>query len=602
MTDPNELGGVSTAEPPDPLAAGDPWQLNASPQTVERAAEGWTAYARQARDAAQLVDDRAERLYAEEWAGDTADTYNDHRRKLTRDMRTAADLADGIAGELLRAAEALTASQRLLDGGLDEVSRLVNGVSTADGMVFYPQNDQEVMYVEAAMRDAQFIRERLDDQLLGYQVAITRTQGDWSTIALACDAILSGGTEPFTMPPEVTGTYVIFDGDYVVVNTGTGDDKVSVTVDPNTGEQVVTVNGVTHRYPADAHITIRTGEGNDEVNVPKGTRVRLTLIGGQGDDTLHGGDGAGSTVLGNAGRDHLYGGSGADRVSGGNDRDYIDGRDGNDVLSGGRGDDTIYGMGGDDTISGGDGQDYLEGAKGDDTIQGGAGNDMISGGRGDDTLFGGSGNDKVYGGFGTDNIHAGTGTDDVFAQAGDTTSGAEKVVTVELKDLGSFIEIDGSPEFRARVEADLDMLRSSPRGQEMLAALEAKNDTFISDTITITEVGGGNAATGYPIIDHATVDYNAPKDMVGTDGRPPIVGLYHELAHVYDHEYDTSADGTYTGADNPGVPNDEREAVGLPIDHDDDPSTPDRLDPDHPWNLTENGFREELGLPPRPTY
>ena len=32
-----------------------------------------------------------------------ADTYNEHRRKLTRDIRTTADLADTIAGELLRA-------------------------------------------------------------------------------------------------------------------------------------------------------------------------------------------------------------------------------------------------------------------------------------------------------------------------------------------------------------------------------------------------------------------------------------------------------------------------------------------------------------------
>jgi Ca2+-binding RTX toxin-like protein len=394
---------------------------------------------------------------------------------------------------------------------------------------------------------------------------------------------------------------MIFDGDTVIVNTGTGDDKVQVTTDPATGEQVVTVNGVTHRYPPDAAITIRTGEGNDEIAVDKNTRVQLTLMGGKGDDTIHGGDGLGDTILGGAGRDHLYGGFGADRISGGADRDYSDGGDGNDVLSGGHGNDTIYGMGGDDAISGGDGQDYLEGAKGDDTISGGTGNDAISGGLGDDKLFGGAGDDKLYGGFGSDALHGGTGNDDAFAQTDDTTTRAEKVVTVELKDLGSFIEIDGSPEFVARTEADLDMLRSSPRGQEMLAALDAKNDTFISDTITIKQVSGGNEATLYPIIDHSTVDYNPGKDS-SVDDRPPVAGLYHELAHVYDHEYGTGADGTYTGADNPGVPNDEREAVGLPIDHDDDPGTPDQPDPDHPWHLTENGLREELGVQPRPRY
>jgi hypothetical protein len=50
------------------------------------------------------------------------------------------------------------------------------------------------------------------------------------------------------------------------------------------------------------------------------------------------------------------------------------------------------------------------------------------------------------------------------------------------------------------------------------------------------------------------------------------------------------------------VPNREREAAGLPIDDDHDPKTPDRIDPDHPYQYTENGLREELGAPHRPRY
>jgi hypothetical protein len=603
VTDPTDLGGVSTAEPPPaPLHSGDLWHLGADPATIDRTAEAWTAYARDARDAAQLVDDRAERLYAEEWYGDVADTYAEHRRKLTRDIRAGADLADQIAGELLRASSALTAAQRHLDGSLDEVSRLVGGVSTADGMIFYPQNDQEVMYVEAAMRDAEFIRERLDEELLDFQVAITKSRGDFTTIAAAWDNVASGRVEPFTMPPEVTGTFVIFDGDTVVVNTGTGDDKVKVSVDPSTGEQIVTVNGVTHRYPPEANITIRTGQGNDEINVARGTHVQMTLVGGQGNDSIHGSNGAGDTILGNAGQDYLYGGTGADRISGGADRDYIDGGAGDDVLAAGHGNDMVYGMSGDDHISGGDGQDYLEGATGDDLVSGGAGNDMISGGRGDDTLFGGSDDDKVYGGFGTDTIEAGSGNDTVFSQADDRTAGAEKVVNVELTEVGSFIKIEGSPEFVERVRADLDMLRSSPRGQEMLEALAEKNDTFIADTITISETTADNSFARDRWFDHADVEYDVDRNNYGNTETPPVVILYHEFAHVYDYEYGTVADGTYTGADNPGVRNMEREAVGLPIDHDDDPSTPNQLDPQHPWNLTENGFREELGAPHRSQY
>jgi Ca2+-binding RTX toxin-like protein len=388
----------------------------------------------------------------------------------------------------------------------------------------------------------------------------------------------------------------------VVVNTGTGNDKVQITVDPVTGEQIVTVNGVSHRYPPEAQITVRTGEGNDEINVPKGTKVHVTLIGGKGDDTIHTGDGA-STVLGNAGKDRLYGGEGADRISGGTGRDYIDGGAGDDVLAGGYGNDTIYGMSGDDEISGGDGQDYLEGATGDDTIYGGAGNDMVSGGRGDDRLVGGSGDDKVYGGFGTDTINAGTGDDTVFSQTDDVTTGGEKVVNVELTEVGNFIKIEGSPEFVERVQADLDMLRSSPRGQEMLTSFAENHTGWFPDTITITESPNWDNHAKPGTFGDSTVQYNPLKDT-GRSGldAPPVVLLYHEFAHVYDYQHDTRAEGVYTDADNPGAKNREREAVGLPIDHDHNPATPNQLDPRHPWNLTENGLREELGAPPRTKY
>jgi hypothetical protein len=77
-----------------------------------------------------------------------------------------------------------------------------------------------------------------------------------------------------------------------------------------------------------------------------------------------------------------------------------------------------------------------------------------------------------------------------------------------------------------------------------------------------------------------------------------VTALYHEMAHVYDY-----ANGTLDErAGATGVPNYEQVAVGLPIDHDNDPSTPERIDPDHPIQFTENGLRAELGAPRRPRY
>jgi hypothetical protein len=63
----------------------------------------------------------------------------------------------------------------------------------------------------------------------------------------------------------------------------------------------------------------------------------------------------------------------------------------------------------------------------------------------------------------------------------------------------------------------------------------------------------------------------------------------------------TSIDGTTPEPSGP-VNTRERQAVGLPVDHDGDPNTPPIVDPDHPIEYTENGLRRELGLPDRATY
>ena len=62
--------------------------------------------------------------------------------------------------------------------------------------------------------------------------------------------------------------------------------------------------------------------------------------------------------------------------------------DGGDTLIGGEGNDEIHGGGGDDHIDGGAGNDLIHGGKGHDRIFGGSGNDTIHGGEGMDIVFG----------------------------------------------------------------------------------------------------------------------------------------------------------------------------------------------------------------------
>jgi hypothetical protein len=150
------------------------------------------------------------------------------------------------------------------------------------------------------------------------------------------------------------------------------------------------------------------------------------------------------------------------------------------------------------------------------------------------------------------------------------------------------------------VRSDLDALASSPVGVAMLDGIDHSGHV-----VTIREIAGTGEARYDPDLGgrNAIVGYN-PRfdDFWFSPPVPPVVVLYHELAHAYDFTNGTLAQGVYTGADNPFVRNLERVAVGLPIDHDGDADTPSQLDPRHPYALTENGLRSELNLSPRTRY
>jgi len=95
----------------------------------------------------------------------------------------------------------------------------------------------------------------------------------------------------------------------VVMQTGSGDDTITVNDLAGTGVRTVTADG---------------GDGNDVLD-GAATGVSLLLIGGVGDDALTGGRGA----------DVLDGGAGNDTLSGGRGLDVLVGGDGNDTLDDG---------------------------------------------------------------------------------------------------------------------------------------------------------------------------------------------------------------------------------------------------------------------------
>jgi Ca2+-binding RTX toxin-like protein len=145
--------------------------------------------------------------------------------------------------------------------------------------------------------------------------------------------------------------------------------------------------------------------------------VAATLDGGDGDDTIRGGD-LGNDLIGGTGNDALIGGTLDDWLFGdeGNDRlfagaanpQFADGdaagtaaalatASNGDFVDGGDGDDALYGSRGSDWLAGRDGNDIIYGGDGADIIDGGAGND--SGPNGEAHLLGGAGTDQYVFGY-----------------------------------------------------------------------------------------------------------------------------------------------------------------------------------------------------------
>lgn len=112
----------------------------------------------------------------------------------------------------------------------------------------------------------------------------------------------------------------------VVMQTGGGNDTITVTALAGTGIRNVVLDG---------------GDGNDVLDGSKAD-VTLQIFGGAGDDKLTGGSKS-DTLLGGDGNDSLSGGKGTDTLDGGNGNDTLDaGKDGSqDVVTGGAGTDTF---------------------------------------------------------------------------------------------------------------------------------------------------------------------------------------------------------------------------------------------------------------------
>ena len=147
------------------------------------------------------------------------------------------------------------------------------------------------------------------------------------------------------------------------------------------------LNGANNPYDMDV---LDGGNGNDTLNGGEGMDI---LVGGAGGDRLNGGDGfdiasyapASSAVVVNMfDVSHNRGDAAGDGyasiegIVGSEHNDLIIGNNYSNRLEGGGGNDTIDGSGGSDDIYGNDGDDFLIGGSGADSFEGGDGRDTVS--------------------------------------------------------------------------------------------------------------------------------------------------------------------------------------------------------------------------------
>ncbi len=252
-------------------------------------------------------------------------------------------------------------------------------------------------------------------------------------------------------------SYTAEEAQRLVVDGGKGNDTINVHQDGYQNGSYKDENGVEHK----TGLMIKGGDGNDAIKADDNVRRSLYISGGNGNDTIVGGN-ATDHIVDNYGSNTINGGAGNDSITAlgyddtdtwyarlwnklagnSNQSNTIEGGLGNDTIITGDGDDSITDKGGSNTVisnggndsieltgstrwstnnvHAGDGNDSVKTGEGNDTIYGGDGKDVIESTGGENNLHGGDGNDIIYGGESRDYIEGGHGNDIIYGRgAGD---------------------------------------------------------------------------------------------------------------------------------------------------------------------------------------
>ena len=114
-----------------------------------------------------------------------------------------------------------------------------------------------------------------------------------------------------------------------------GDDTITIAEGADASTAIITRNGdPLGTFSGVKKVDVHAGDGDDHVSLTNGFAKAATLVGGDGDDTLTGGNGK-NVLLGGAGDDVLSGRGNRDLIVGGTGMDTLSGRGNEDLLIGG---------------------------------------------------------------------------------------------------------------------------------------------------------------------------------------------------------------------------------------------------------------------------
>jgi hypothetical protein len=190
--------------------------------------------------------------------------------------------------------------------------------------------------------------------------------------------------------------------------------------------------------------------------------------------------------------------------------------------------------------------------------------------------------------------------DTTTQNAGNCPGGVKLKEALDLSRAGIKIDASLSAADKEAVVSALEELYATPRGKELIDSLQ-NPATMQGNQTTITTTTGGNtcgglgsgsfstpgAGGGPPTPgsgSNSTVEFNPNSTSVGGVGRPPALGMGHELIHALQAGMgiiSRAIAGTRT-------PMAELQCIGM------GPNSSDRL--------TDNALREERGLPTRNTH